>query len=853
MEKRETIIDVFQNIVNKYPKNKAVVSYDWECTYEQLNNAANNLATKIENIVKDIQKPILVFCDSPKMISTSLFAIFKSRNIYVPVSNKTPINRIKKIIEDCNIKYYIAEEEHKELNLSFINSYIENENNSNFIYNGSKDDIAYIIYTSGTTGNSKGVVSQHKGLINTILERNRILNLKQYNNSIILMGLTFDGFFTSFLCPLVLGAIIYFPNDILDISSLDYFFNSFNIDNILCTPTMLRTLLDIKNGFYLSKLNLVSLAGEPVSKDLISKSVEKFPTLQISNEYGPSENSICTSINKDIRNQKIITTGKTIENVEAKIFNKKLKSIKNEIGELYLSGIGLSKGYINDKALTNQKFITINNKRWYKTGDLAYINNEDELVILERIDKQVKVNGYRVDLLEIQNAILEIESIKACVVDYNKKEGITAYYCAEILIDKEKIIQYLKTKLNDYMLPHNYFQIKSMPMLDSGKVDFKKLKELQELNLINEKNLKEYEKFKTKLCQIYKDILKIDNVKDDDSFFYLGGNSLSCIILIEKLKECFNIEIDYDTIRTNSSAKALAIALFSIKQKDINKINLKPFNRFWFVDCYFTSILSIFEKESLPIAPFIRQFKIIDVEFNDTYQILYENKKPLKEIFADFGMNFDAGILENDFNDKILPFVKDKKTVMLHVDCFYLPYCKEKYKKEHFEHVIALVNYDEISKSFDVIDQENLQSVSFCYHKLNLQDAINSAYAEIVNRKTFDNVDFVSIYPSNKKELNFNNLDDTQFNFVINHTITYLKNNFKDASLVLQRLINYLQVEKEVFKFQGDEKRLQDFNKKEAKLKRLLMNFIIDGLNEFNKNTLLDLLNEWLIGEKDEN
>lgn len=855
MEDKKTIVQNFQEIAKKYPSKLCLVSYDWQCSYKQLDDKSNCFAKKINETLGKTQTPILVFCDSPKVIAISLLSILKSRNIYVPVYPLTPLNRVKEIIKECNIKAYISKNEHKELNLTFINLDCKKlENYIDFAIEGDFNDIAYIIYTSGTTGKSKGVAIQYKGLTNAILQRNKILDLNENSNSILLMGLTFDGFFTSFFCPLVLGATLYFPNDIFDINRIESFFANYDINNFLCTPTMFRTLLNLNKDIFLKKIKLVSLAGEAVDKQLIKECLKKYPNLQIANEYGPSENSICTSIKADIRNQEIISVGKTIKNVEAKIFDKEFISKKNKIGELYLSGIGLSVGYINDENLTKCKFVTINNKVWYKTGDLAYLDNNNEIVIVGREDSQVKINGFRVDLLELQNAIFEYSKVKSSVVVYDKQKGISAYYVSNFNIEKQKLIDFLKSKLNDYMIPNNFFQIKSIPVLESGKIDLIKLKEIGESEdgLVN--FTPEYKKLLNKIYEIFKEVLKVDKVSEGDSFFSLGGNSLNCVILIEKIKQLYNLELDYDIIRVNSTPKMLALALLN-KKTNVNKNYIKPFNRFWFVDCYFTSILAFFEKEKREIAPFIRAFKIKGVELNNTYQFLYENKKPLKEIFSDFAMEFDAGILENDFSEKVLPFVSNNKPVMLHVDCFYLPYCKEKYKKEHFEHVIALVNFDEQNKVFDVIDQENLQSVSFCYHKLNLLDAEIAAYAEIINRETFDNVDFVSIYPSLEKKYEtkkIEKLDKTQFDFVIKSTIEYLNNKEIDILIVLQRLINYCQIEKEVFKYEKDEQSLNDCNKKEAKLKRLLMSCLVENDNILNKNKLLDLLN-LLIGDKHEN
>ena len=163
---------------------------------------------------------------------------------------------------------------------------------------------AYIIYTSGTTGKSKGVLINHKGLLNTILSRNDVLGFTNCDTSILLMGAASDGFMTSFFSPLISGAKICFPNNIFDIKDIVYIIENKGIRTFLCTPTMFNTILNFSKHDLLKQVRLVALAGESVSESLFEKGKKLYPALQIANEYGPTENSICTSINPNITTDK---------------------------------------------------------------------------------------------------------------------------------------------------------------------------------------------------------------------------------------------------------------------------------------------------------------------------------------------------------------------------------------------------------------------------------------------------------------------------------------------------------------------------------------------------------------------
>lgn len=815
-----TIIDKFIKTVKNYRDKICLVIDNKEYTYGDLDEMSNGIAWEINKIVPEIQLPILVFGDNPLQIACSIIGVMKSRNIVVPISNKTPTNRVNEIINACNINGYISLNEHTDLNLPYI--HVTYERLSEFLYDGSINDDAYIIYTSGTTGKSKGVLVKHEGFVNSIVERNMILGIDSDSHTINLMGFQFDGFLMSFFSPLIVGAKLFFAKSIFDLNCICSIIKKSLISTFLCTPTFLKNLLNYAEDGLLDNIKLISLAGEQVNRALIEKCVKKYPVIQIANEYGPTENSICTSINPDIRKQEVISVGKLIKNVEAKIMNGSKTCEPGEIGELYLSGVGLAKGYVNDEILTKKKFVRYDNRIWYHTGDLAYWY-KSEIVIVGRIDNQIKVNGYRLDLYEIENAIMQYARVEDCAVTYNENDGLTAYIVSSFYISREHIIQFLRERIAEYMIPTNYKQVTAIPMKDSGKIDIAALNALGDLYAQDSEPCEKIVIASHVISEIYKELLKLDECNDDSNFYALGGNSLNGVILCELLKKQFDFEIEIEDIRINPTPKLLAKRILNYKEEH-HSVAIRPFNRFWFIDCYFTSILAVLEYYSIPIAPFIRSFIIQDVVFKDSYQLLYDYKRPLLEIFSRLGLMFDPGILENDFEVKILNHVMRDRVVMLHVDCFYIPYCKDKYQREHFEHVIAIIGFDWKSKDFDIIDQEKLESVSFMYHKASLDSVREAAYAEIINRATFDNMDFVALYPLVNRNVYDNRiLDETQFNFVVEKTIEYLNNKPQDAMLVLQRILNYLRVEKEVFRYTQDDAKINFLKKKEIQLMRFFM------------------------------
>lgn len=836
-----TIIDKFIKTARDNTNNICLVFDNKEYSYKDVEEISNGIAKYIGEKINDIQVPILLFCDHPLEIVCSIIGIMKSRNIVVPIYNNTPTSRVLDIINSCSIKAYISLTKHNEIDCTFINF---NDNRvDNFTYKGCIDDDAYIIYTSGTTGKSKGVLVQQKGLVNSITQRNTILNISSNCHTINLLGYSFDGFLMSLFSPLITGSRIYFPKNIFNMDEICSIIKTSSISTFICTPTFLKSLLSYDPGGILDNINMIALAGEKVPTSLVDVCIDKYPQICIANEYGPTENAICTSINPDVRGQKIISAGNVIENVNAQIVNENGICTQNEIGELLVSGVGLSKGYVNDIELTNEKFINLNDQIWYKTGDLAYWNN-NELVILDRKDSQVKINGYRIDLSEIEGIILKYTCVSACTVIYDDSLGINAYIISQIPTSKEQIIKLLRNHLPEYMIPTNIIQVESIPMKKSGKIDPESIRQMKELSYSNSNFCEKTSKIVSTICEIFKSVLSIDKCDANSNFYSLGGNSLTGVIVAKKINQCFDSKIELEDIRIDSTPIQLANKILNL-ESGFEAVNITPFNKFWFATCYFTSVLAILEHYSLPLAPFIRSFSVLNVEYNNSFHLNYTHKKKLSMIFNESGLAFDGGIFNGDFEAKILPHIIKKRVILLHVDCYHLPYFKEKYHKEHYAHAVTITGYDEKNKTFDIIDQENLESISFTHNKVDLYSLRTAAYAEINNRENFNNVDFVAVYPFTNENCitEYPNLDSSQFNFIVNQTIEYLKKTPNDVVVVIQRFLNYIKVEKEVFNYLNDNKKLSYLKDKESKLTRLLMSTLTE--KTISANNLINLMLSW--------
>ena len=273
-----TIIDEFLSSVKRYPNKMCFSFQDEEYTYSEINQITNYWSKCIVSRIGSEQKKVLVICDDMRLTAISILSVMKSGNIYIPVSQLSPDERIKEIISTCNIEMYISRQKKEYITLPYMTcdisaEYMDDED----VNNSESGKNAYIIYTSGTTGKSKGVLINHKGLLNTILSRNDVLGFTNCDTSILLMGAASDGFMTSFFSPLISGAKICFPNNIFDIKDIVYIIENKGIRTFLCTPTMFNTILNFSKHDLLKQVRLVALAGESVSESLFEKGKKLYP------------------------------------------------------------------------------------------------------------------------------------------------------------------------------------------------------------------------------------------------------------------------------------------------------------------------------------------------------------------------------------------------------------------------------------------------------------------------------------------------------------------------------------------------------------------------------------------------
>ncbi|MBC8757651.1 amino acid adenylation domain-containing protein [Kordia sp. YSTF-M3] len=579
------IHEVFEEIAEKYPHKIAVSHNDESISYANLNKKSNALAQSIQKrgILPDAIIGIYMNRSIESIIA--VLGILKAGAAFLPLDVNYPTARISYIIQNSKLKIVLTKKEvHEKLQTvkqgANIEEIILEEVAEPEVYNLQKNatstNLAYIIYTSGTTGFPKGVMVQHNGFVTMITDQIQSFSCTANDTFAQFASISFDAsIYELFLALLSGGTLVIIPEDIKKNGKLlrDYFIQK-EITIATLPPTLVATIPKEK------KLPLKTLitAGEAANIEDV-KHYSKY--LTYINAYGPTETSVCASSytvnpNTDIEE---IPIGTPLSNIQFHILDVNLKQVAVGIpGELYLSGIGVARGYLNNPELTQERFSIINGKRSYKTGDRVICKPDGNVYFLGRTDHQIKIRGFRVDPEEIEVVLQEQEDVQNATIIAKKVNGnlsLLAYYTAAEKIKSQVLKSFLQDRVPSYMLPHFFIFIEKMPLTLNGKIDREQLrnKELA-LDLDNQYVAAQNETEK-ELVAIWEDILGIDAVGVEDNFFDLGGDSIKNIQVINKASK-YGLDLKNKDLFKHQTIQELSKNVALFKNNETETSDVKP-------------------------------------------------------------------------------------------------------------------------------------------------------------------------------------------------------------------------------------------------------------------------------------
>lgn len=579
-DETKTIIDLFEKAVSNYPENIALIHKTKKYTYRELNNMANIIANEIENYgIKNSKVAIL--CKKSALMVASLLGIMKSGNCYIPIDAAYPKKRINYILEDSNCELIITNEKHAnkyEFDNKIILENLDLSLTLNYENIATPDNLAYMIYTSGTTGKPKGVKIKHKNIVNTLIWRKDYYKFDEKTVVLQIPSFSFDSSVEDIFTPLISGSTLVVPSsNRMDINILGEEIVKYKVNHFLVVPSLYKILLHEKLEL-LSTLKFITIAGESFPMTLVKEHFEKLPKVKLINEYGPTENSVCSTYYELTKDDESILIGKPINNCKCYVLDNNLKLLPLGVkGELYVSGPGVSEGYWNKPDLTAERFLDNPydpEYKMYKTGDVVCHSFNENLEYVGRDDGQVKLHGLRIELKEIEKTLLKMREVSDALVlvreNSSKKEILVAYITSyEKDLDLSVIYEYVRKRLPFYMIPV-IVKLDSFPLTPNGKID-KTALPLPETQ--NKGNALPETELENDILTVAREILENPNLGTTDDFFIDGNADSLSILTINSRLFAKGIKIKTQNFYKYPNVKKLAEFLSSINASTDAKVN----------------------------------------------------------------------------------------------------------------------------------------------------------------------------------------------------------------------------------------------------------------------------------------
>ncbi|GGH50396.1 hypothetical protein GCM10008014_15480 [Paenibacillus silvae] len=572
----ESFHKLFEDQVLKTPHQVAVCFEEQKWTYSELNSKANCIARALIHKNLEYGSVVPLLAERSGWFLAAVIGIFKAGGAYLPLDPAHPEERLSNIIKksESSIVLVTSDKTAKMKKIlenaagNILSKFLivdellvenQDERNTNIITG--PDHLSYVLFTSGSTGEPKGVMIEQAGMMNHLELMIRDFEIKNQDVVAQTASQCFDISVWQFLSPLLVGAKVHILNNEVtkDPEKLFQEIESNGVQVMQIVPSFLRAFLNgLESGHFskmdLLKLKWLSVTGEAFPPDIARKWFDHYSHIPLMNAYGPSECSddvtlypIYESPPENVVN---IPIGKAIPNLQIYILDSHLRPVPIGVtGEIYVGGVGVGRGYLNDLGKTNaaflgNPFVDDSKARLYKTGDLGRYLSDGNLEYVGRTDYQVKVRGYRIELGEIEAVLRQYPDIIDVAVmvrnDVGANTQIVSYVVCKKggLSEEAKIKAFLKKRLPEYMVPNIFVWMESLPLTANGKLDYKALPKPKFSNTEDGHNYVAPRNYvEQALADIWAEVLKLDKVGIRSNFFELGGDSILSIQMAYKSKQ----------------------------------------------------------------------------------------------------------------------------------------------------------------------------------------------------------------------------------------------------------------------------------------------------------------------------
>jgi amino acid adenylation domain-containing protein len=563
-----TFVELFEEQVQRNPSHVAVIAGNRELTFAELNERANQVAYQLRRNGVGRESLVGICIDRSAEMAIGIVGILKAGGAYLPLDPEYPKERLAFLIQDAQPSVIVTNSNLTEsipesgarvvlldddaLSALPLDEVVEQPRPA---------DLAYVIYTSGSTGQPKGAMIEHRNLANYLLALNHELGIRSDDVYLHLASIAFSSSRRQLLLPLSQGATVVIASEAERKDPLALFetIKRRGVTVMDAVPSFWRSCTTILNELdegerselLENNLRLMLSASEPLPSDIPRTWMSEFkhPARHV-HMFGQTETAgiVCINpITSEHGESQRIPIGRPIANTEILILDEQMNPCAaGEAGELYISGAGVGRCYLNRAELTAEKFITRNGARLYRTGDFARVREDGQLEFAGRRDQQIKLRGFRVELAEVEAALRAHPSIRECAVVAKTSEQATrllAYFVSGADVSTGELREFLSERLPDYAIPSAFVFLEALPLSANGKVD--------RLALANRSdqltdNLANYVAPRTlieeRLATIFAGLLCVERIGIDDNFFEAGGNSLLAGQAIARVRRAFTIQ-----------------------------------------------------------------------------------------------------------------------------------------------------------------------------------------------------------------------------------------------------------------------------------------------------------------------
>uniref|UniRef100_UPI0034E0536C non-ribosomal peptide synthetase n=1 Tax=Streptomyces flavofungini TaxID=68200 RepID=UPI0034E0536C len=427
------------------------------------------------------------------------------------------------------------------------------------------------IYTSGTTGNPKGIAVEHHSIVNTVTWRNSYYGFGPDDVTLAIPRPSFDSAVADTFCALTSGARLLLPrrDRITDRPYLTGLMEHRGVSHFLITPALYRRLLGGMEAQRVKSLRSVTIAGEWFAPSLTQEHFLRLPEVRLYNEYGPSENAVCSTVHPLAATDESVLIGKPIDNTEVFVLDEDGALVEpGGIGELHLAGENVARGYLGNPELTAERFITPSvppaaGKRLYRTGDIVRLLPGGDLQFIERRDGQVKIRGRRVELGHVAQILSKDDTVRHVHLVRRDTDSETPLLIAFVegpeARDLDRLRALARDNLPEYMVPSAFVPVDAVPLTTHGKVDEAALSVLYEA-AVGRGGPEPQPTTETEavLLGIWQKLFTPLRIGLDDDFFDLGGDSLGVMDLVSGVEEHFGVQLDNSAVYTDRTIRSLA-------------------------------------------------------------------------------------------------------------------------------------------------------------------------------------------------------------------------------------------------------------------------------------------------------